>query len=217
MTVDGPANTADLGASNPPGRPDEALERDLVLAAKSGDRRAFKVLAERYYRRVYAMLRAMTRDDDAALDLTQETFTRALQALPAFNLSSSFYTWLYRIATNAALDRMRRARTAGAHDEYDDALVHDGADAGYAGPSGFLEPSRAVAARERLDMVRAALDSLKPEHRQIVVLREVEDMSYEEISAVLGIKMGTVMSRLFAARMKLREVLEHRLGGVGHA
>ncbi len=75
-----------------------------------------------------------------------------------------------------------------------------------------MEPSRAVATQQSLDIVRQALDELKPEHREIIVLREIEDMSYEEIAETLDIKMGTVMSRLFQARMKLREILEPRLG-----
>ncbi|MBM4397484.1 MAG: RNA polymerase sigma factor [Deltaproteobacteria bacterium] len=119
----GPArNRPAPDASNGAGERAEGLERDLAAAARAGDRAAFKALAERYYRRVYRMLLAMTRSEDAAMDLTQETFMKALQGMPSFNMSSSFYTWLYRIASNAALDRMRRARTAGAQEEYDDAL-----------------------------------------------------------------------------------------------
>ncbi len=156
------------------------------------------------------MLTTLTRNEDTALDLTQETFVRAIAALPNFNMTSSFYTWIYRIARNLAFDRFRRRKTAGWQKEYDDGI-------GFAtmpgvGQTAPLEPSRAVAAQESLDIVRAALDELSPEHREIIVLREVEDMSYEEISQTLDLKMGTVMSRLFQARMKLREILEPRLG-----
>jgi RNA polymerase sigma-70 factor (ECF subfamily) len=170
---------------------------------------AFKALAERYYPRVYRMLLALTRSEDAAMDLTQETFVKALQALPNFSMASSFYTWLYRIARNAAYDRFRRGRTQ-AETEYDDgfeARTMPGASG-----STPMDPPRAVAARERLVAVREALDELRPEHREILVLREMEDLSYEEIAASLDLKMGTVMSRLFAARMRLREALEARLG-----
>lgn len=188
----------------------KGLERDLVLAAKNGDRTAFKTLAERYYGRIHRMLTSMTRSDEAALDLTQETFLRAIEALPDFNMTSSFYTWIYRIARNLALDRFRRTKTAGRQNEYDDGIRL--ATAAGLGQTVPLEPSRAVAAQESLDVVRAALDELRPEYREIILLREVEDMSYEEISETLGLKMGTVMSRLFQARMKLREILEPRLG-----
>jgi len=107
---------------------------------------------------------------------------------------------------------MRRARTAGAQEEYDDALDHAGEGAGHGHSAALAEPSRIVASEEARAKVRAAMDELKPEHRQILVLREYEDLSYEEIAAVLEIKIGTVMSRLFAARMRLREVLETRYG-----
>lgn len=191
----------------------DVLERDLVVAAKRGDRKAFKALAERYYPRIYRMLLAMTHREDAALDLTQDTFVKALQGIGSFEMGSSFYTWLYRIAHNVFLDKYRRDRTAGPAKEFDDAVggsVSEGAPIGRP-----LEPSRAVEAQERLDVVREALDQLKPEHRQILVLREMEDLSYEEIAQTLDLKIGTVMSRLFAARMKLREILEARLGRGG--
>jgi RNA polymerase sigma-70 factor, ECF subfamily len=191
----------------------DVLERDLVVAAKRGDRKAFKALAERYYPRIYRMLLAMTHKEDLALDLAQDTFVKALQGIGNFEMGSSFYTWLYRIAHNVFLDRYRRDRTAGAPREFDDAVgssVAEGAPLGRP-----LEPSRAVEAQERLDVVREALDQLKPEHREILVLREIEDQSYEEIAEALGLKMGTVMSRLFTARMKLREILEARLGRHG--
>lgn len=180
-------------------------ERDLVLAAKRGDRDAFKVLAERYYRRVFRMLSAITRNDVDAADLTQETFCRALQAMPTFNLTASFYTWLYRIAMNAALDRIRRSKTAGQPEEYNDGIASEAV----GGPSHYAkEPSRLVAAQEGLNRVKKALEMLKPEYREIIILRELEDLSYEEIAEVLDLKIGTVMSRLFAARMALRELLE---------
>lgn len=193
-----------------PGFRVDGPERDLVLAAKNGDRAAFKTLVERYYGRIHRMLTAVTRSEDVALDLTQETFVRAIEALPDFNMTSSFYTWIYRIARNLAFDRFRRKKTAGWQKEYDDGIdlkVVPGV-----GQTVPLEPSRAVAAQQSLDVVRAALDELRPEYREIILLREVEDMSYEEISETLGLKMGTVMSRLFQARMRLREILEPRLG-----
>lgn len=204
-------NIGDARASKPSEATEPALERDLVLAAKRGDRGAFKVLAERYYRRLYKMLAAFTRNDDTAMDLTQETFVRALQALPDFELNSSFYTWIYRIGMNLALDRCRRNRTQGDSVEFDDRLEHDGASE-LALHGEIREPQRLVETQEALQKVQAALDVLRPEHRQIIVLRELEGMSYDEIATVLDLKIGTVMSRLFSARMTLREILEKRYG-----
>lgn len=191
----------------------DVLERDLVAAARKGDRSAFKTLAERYYPRIYRMLLALTRKDDVALDLTQDTFVKALQGIANFEMGSSFYTWLYRIAHNVFLDRYRRVRTAGFQKDFDDEVkspIAEGAQL-----TRPMDPFRAVEAQERLVIVSEALDQLKPEHREILVLREIEDQSYEEIAATLGVKIGTVMSRLFAARMRLREILEVRLGRPG--
>jgi len=191
-----------------------ATERDLVLAARSGDRNAFKALAEKYYPRLYRMLLTMTRDEETAMDLTQDTFVKALKSIEGFNMSSSFYTWLFRIGRNTALDRFRRVKTAGVQHEYDDGLANKGdATSGFSvSPNAPGDPMKQVASQETLDKVRAALDDLKTEHREIILLREVEELSYEEIAQVIGIKVGTVMSRLFAARKGLRAVLQRRYG-----
>jgi RNA polymerase sigma-70 factor (ECF subfamily) len=195
----------------------EVPERDLVAAAKAGDRSAFKVLAERYYRRIFRMLVAMTHDEEAAMDLTQDTFARALGAIGGFQMTSAFYTWLYRIAMNAAYDRSRRNRSSGVVAEYDDRLDHEESVGDGVGPSLPQDALDVVSNRQALEKVRAALAELRPEHREIIVLREVEECSYEEIAEILGIKIGTVMSRLFAARMKLREILAQRHGMKGYA
>ena len=192
----------------------EPLERDLVLAAKRGDRKAFQVLAERHYGRIYRMLLALTHREEEAQDLAQETFVRAMQHIGSFQMTSNFYTWLYRIAHNAFVDRYRQHRGRGEEREYEDRLRLQPA-LGAETDSRPQEPSRAVEARERLEVVRQAMAGLKPEHREILVLREVEGLSYEEIAATLDLKMGTVMSRLFHARMRLREALEARLGRHG--
>ncbi len=191
----------------------ESLERDLVIAARKGDRKAFKALTEKYYARIFRVMLAMTHKEDLALDLTQDTFVKALQGIPQFEMGSSFYTWLYRIAHNVFLDRYRRTRTAGYQKEFDDGVKASVAEGAAIGRP--MEPSRAVEAQERLVIVSEAMEQLRPEHREILVLREIEDQSYEEIAATLGLKIGTVMSRLFAARMRLREILEQRLGRKG--
>jgi RNA polymerase sigma-70 factor (ECF subfamily) len=112
---------------------------------------------------------------------------------------------------NLALDRVRRNRTEGDRVEYDDHLEHDGVTE-IALHGEIREPLRLVETQEALQKVQAALDALRPEHRQIIVLRELEGMSYDEIATVLDLKIGTVMSRLFTARMTLREILEKRYG-----
>ena len=171
----------------------ESLERDLVIAARKGDRKAFKALTERYYQRIFRVMLAMTHKEDLALDLTQDTFVKALQGIPQFEMGSSFYTWLYRIAHNVFLDRYRRTRTAGYQKEFDDGVKSQVAEGAAIGRP--MEPSRAVEAQERLVIVSEAMEQLRPEHREILVLREIEDQSYEEIAATLGLKIGRASCR----------------------
>ncbi len=191
----------------------DALERDLVAAAREGDRDAFRVLAERYYRRVYRMLLAMTRDPDAALDLTQETFAKALRGLPEFEMTASFHTWLHRIAHHAFVDWTRRRRIRTPQALEDDARPQAADEQPFpVGPRPPGDPADAVEVEESLRAVRAALEALRPAYREILILREVEGLSYPEIAAVLKVRPGTVMSRLFAARMALRAVLRERFG-----
>lgn len=191
----------------------EALDRDLVASAKLGDREAFRVLAERYYPKVYKMLLALTRDPDSALDITQETFARALRAIEDFEMTASFHTWLCRIAHNAAVDRIRRARRRDSQVLEEDVRPLPRDEQPYpVGPRAPANPAAEVETEETLRAVRAALDEIRPTYREILILREVEGLSYQEIAEVLQIRPGTVMSRLFAARMTLREVLQKRYG-----
>lgn len=191
----------------------DALERDLVAAARQGDRDAFRVLAERYYGRVYRMLLGMTRDPDAALDLTQETFAKALRGLPEFEMTASFHTWIHRIAHNAVVDWARRSRSRDAQALEDDVRPAAQDEQPFpVGPRVPGNPADEVEVEDSLRAVRAALDQVRPAYREILLLREVEGLSYNEIAAVLQVRPGTVMSRLFAARMALRAVLRDRYG-----
>lgn len=175
-------------------------ERDLVMRAKLGDRDAFRELASRYYGKVYRMIYAMVGHEDSALDLTQETFARALVALPDFEMTSSFYTWLFRIARNLVVDHIRsKAKFVDFGPE--ELASQDGG------------PQQSVEAREEGALVWAALASLKPAHREVLILREVEEMSYSEIAHVLGIHIGTVMSRLFHARKAFARAFFEKKGG----
>lgn len=189
----------------------ERLERDLVMAAKRGDRDAFRVLAERYYRRVYRMLLGMTRDSEAALDLTQETFVKALRGIADFEMTASFHTWLYRIAYNSAVDRSRRATLKNPQTLEEDVRPMERDEQPFpVGPPAPPNPLKGAEVAQTIRAVRGALDQVKPAYREILLLREVEGLSYAEIAEVLGVRLGTVMSRLFAARMALREILRNR-------
>ncbi len=184
-------------------------DAELVQRCVEGDPRAFKVLVERYQRKVFTIAFGILRNQDDALDVAQDAFVKVHRHLPDFKGNSSFYTWLYRIVVNLCIDRKRRAARAREVD-YDDTLAHHG-DRFTDGPtlaSIHIEgPSKALARKELAEHMERALSKLSEDHREILVLREVDGLSYEELADTLGIAKGTVMSRLFHARKNFQKAL----------
>jgi RNA polymerase sigma-70 factor, ECF subfamily len=176
------------------GHPDD---NRLIAACRSGKTEAFGVLVSRYQDRLYPTVFRLSGCAEDALDLLQEAFLRAYQKLDHFNGESSFYTWVYRIAVNLAFSDMRKRRpdTSGG-------FPIDPPD----GRSGD-DPAASLERAERDEQIQQALGALSPDHRTIVVMKEFDDLSYEEIGALLGIPVGTVRSRLHRARCELRERL----------
>jgi RNA polymerase sigma-70 factor, ECF subfamily len=159
-------------------------------------------LVQRYQQRVVGVARGLTHNTEDALELAQETFIRAYQNLRSFEGRSSFSTWLYRIASNLSIDwRRREGRYTVAHGEEAENEIRKI-------PSGQGDSFRAVARNELGNKVREALKELTAEHRQVILLREMEGLSYEEISDILNCPKGTVMSRLHYARTHLRDLLK---------
>jgi RNA polymerase sigma-70 factor (ECF subfamily) len=192
-------------------KPDAAGDRKLVRAAQKGDERAFRELVEKYQRRVYQLALGMTKDPDDAMDIAQETFVRVHKYLPSFKGDSSFFTWTYRIAMNLCLDAQRRKGRAERIDatDGDEAEIEAAMDP----PSAALAGPQKMALNSELkEKIEEALASLSENHRAILLLREVEGLSYEELAKVLGIRKGTVMSRLFHARLKMQSKLREYLG-----
>ncbi len=186
------------------------LDRELIEAVRAGDPTAYRGLVERYQGRVYAVIVGMIRDREEAKDLTQEVFIRAFKHLDRFRLDSSFYTWLYRIATNLAIDHIRKHKRY-RHGEYDDAVGRE-SDHAISPTVRKDDPGKNLERKRLHGLIFDALDELSPDHRQIIVLREVEGLSYKEISEACGIPEGTVMSRLFYARRKMQKRLKGQLG-----
>jgi RNA polymerase sigma-70 factor, ECF subfamily len=177
-------------------------EHDLVRRARRGDREAFGALVQRYQQRVVGVARALTHNPDDAVELAQETFIRAFQNLRTFEGRSSFSTWLYRIASNLSIDWRRR------EGRYPIARGEEAENELRKIPSAQGDSFRAVARGELGQKVREALKELTAEHRQVILLREMEGLSYEEISEILNCPKGTVMSRLHYARSHLRTLLK---------
>jgi len=176
---------------------------------------AFRSLVVRYQRKVYAVALGIVKDADLAWDVSQDVFVRVHRGLEGFKGESSFFTWLFRIATHVSIDSVRRERV-GQRDQVDDIDETDLEDAGegiLATPLGN-DPRETLLRRELAEKMEAALATLPEKHRTILVLREVEGLSYEELAERLEIHKGTVMSRLFHARKKMQAALRGYAGGM---
>jgi len=186
----------------------------LVKRVRTGDQRAFRLLVERYQRKVYSVALGMLKDKEEAMDVSQEAFVKVHKYLDHFKGDSSFYTWLYRITTNICIDVLRKRRSSGgAPVEYDDSLEVDlgQASVGALGSRLGTNPQKSALRRELVEKIQAALEQVPEKHRAILLLREVEGMSYEELARTLEIPKGTVMSRLFHARAKVQKILSEYL------
>jgi RNA polymerase sigma-70 factor (ECF subfamily) len=177
-----------------------ASDPQLVEEARQGSHAAFEELVRRYSERAFRAAYRVVRNTETAEEVLQEAFLKAYRALRRFECRSSFYTWLYRIVVNLALDRRRRDRP-GATAEWDDRV------AGEVDPRASIpeaeDPERAAQRREVRELVARGIEQLPDGQREVILLREVEGLSYEEIAATMGISKGTVMSRLHYARRKM--------------
>ncbi len=217
------ANTISGGRPRQVGRParewsnvsqaEGARVADLVTRAKEGDREAFDDLVALYTPQIYNLSLRITGSPDDAEDCVQETFVRAFRAMRSFRGKATFFTWLYRVAVNVARDAARRnarsPRTAA------DLTAADGAEPG-ADPMETAGvplsrrqplPDEALLAERRREVVLKAISSLPTHHREVLVLYDLQGLSYEEVAQVLNTRVGTVKSRLNRARLALKERL----------
>jgi RNA polymerase sigma-70 factor (ECF subfamily) len=188
-----------------PAGPGEATDTELVVRAQTGSTEAFETLVTRYRGRIYAMTMNMTGNDADAWDLSQEVFIKAWRKLPEFEGRSQFFTWLYRITNNTAIDWIRKKKIQGA--EFNDELGNVPAAGAPTAPRGTPAPDRAMVNKEIGGRIREALAQLSPDHRAVILLKEIDGLSYQEIADTAGCAIGTVMSRLFNARKRLQELL----------
>lgn len=191
------------------------MERDdqvLVERSQRGDQAAFRQLVERYQRKVYGLACGMVHNTEDALDITQEAFVKAFRSLDRFQGTSSFYTWLYRITVNLCIDFLRRGRRSSDAVDYDDRIGHqeevNEGEFPLVSSVGTETPAGLQGRRELAEQMEKALQALTEKHREIILLREVDGLSYTEIADALHIRKGTVMSRLFHARQNLQRMLK---------
>ena len=204
-TVTG-VNSPSLVASNQRSRELEAeQDRVLIESAQKGDKAAFKKLVQRHQRRAFAIALGLLRDEQDAREVVQEAFLRVYRALDSFHGGSSFFTWLYRIVTNLSIDLMRKPSRRDA--EFDPNREIDEADIPLLSRIDGADPLDVMRRAEIRNKLEAALEALPVYHRGVIVMREVEGLSYEEMAEAMGVSKGTIMSRLFHARQKLQRAL----------
>jgi RNA polymerase sigma-70 factor, ECF subfamily len=188
-------------------------DAELIQRVLDGDGGAYRPIVERYQSRLYGMVLGMLRDPEEARDIVQNAFIKAYQSLSSFRIESSFYTWLYRIAMNLAIDACRkskRRRTTG----FDEAVASRDEDGGILEMHHVDSPQKALQRKQLQDKIFRALDELSEDQREVILLREVEGLSYKEIADTMGIPEGTVMSRLFYARKRMQALLKDTDGNL---
>lgn len=179
---------------------------EMIKEVRDGHPTAYQGLVEKYQNRIYNMIYGMVRNREDARDLTQDAFVKAYQKLDSFRLEASFYTWLYRISMNASIDFIRKSKRRGTT-EFDESIAVKESDGAIAEFHHADSPSKELERKQLYKSIMGALQKLPEDQRQAILLRELEGFSYQEISDIMGIPEGTVMSRLFYARKRLQQLL----------
>src|SRR5207248_1430838 len=186
----------------------DVSELDLVRQCQAGDTEAFDQLVTRYRTRIFAMIYNMVHNEQDAWDLAQESFVKAWKSIGRFRGKSSFYTWIYRIVMNVTIDWLRKRQVKAGGAEFDDSIQLKEVDpASKTMPKADAIPSQQIEQREIRAEIDKAIAQLSPEHRAVILMKEIDGMQYHEIAETLGCSIGTVMSRLFYARKKLQNLL----------
>jgi RNA polymerase sigma-70 factor (ECF subfamily) len=180
---------------------------ELVKRCQAGDSSAYNELVTRYRNKAFTMIYGMVQNEQDAWDLAQEGFLKAWRSIHRFKGESSFYTWLYRIMTNVTIDSLRRKGIHG-ESEFDDRIAPANVEPGSrTTPSSVPLPHKKLEQIEIRQRIDDAIAKLSPEHRAVIVMKEIEDLQYSEIAEILNCSIGTVMSRLFYARKKMQSLL----------
>lgn len=182
-------------------------ERSLVKRARQGDVAAFEELIEDQQEKVYNLAYRMLGDQEGALDLAQEAFLKAFQNLKTFRFQAKFSTWIYRIATNLCLDEIRKAKRRPLEHSLDRPLEMGDGEITRELPSSWGDPEEHYYRSESERIVQQGLMGLSPEQRSLIIMRDLDDLSYQEIAERTGLPLGTVKSGIYRARQALKEVL----------
>jgi len=182
-----------------------ADERVLVRSAQQGDMAAFEELVARHRDKIYARAYSMMKNEEEAIDLSQEAWVKGWQRLKQFQGESSFGTWMTRIVINLCLDQLRKQKRQ--RTESIEAMDEESGGVERQMPVVTVNPTAGLERRELRERIDRAMGQLSYEHRTVLILHEFEEMEYKEIAKTMGCSIGTVMSRLFYARRKLAALL----------
>ena len=182
-------------------------DKEAVVKARDGDKDAYRILVQRYQDRAFGVAFSVLRSRADAEDVVQESFVKAYLSLGRFEGKSSFYTWLYRIVYNMAIDYRRKHGKHAQGVELEEEVVARERDVSLGGRTAET-PEEHLARRDQRSAIAAGMAELSEEHRTVLTLRELQGLSYEDIAEVTGVNKGTVMSRLHYARKNLQQFLE---------
>ncbi|MBD3181133.1 sigma-70 family RNA polymerase sigma factor [Candidatus Poribacteria bacterium] len=178
----------------------EMEDAELIRLCQEGDMSAFESIFRKHQNRVYNVTYRMMGNQDDAMDMTQDIFVKAYQKIGKFNFKSSFSTWIYRIAVNHCIDELRKRKRNGQSVPLEEAITK----------ADETTPEKQAVLNDRQQNVWKAINSLKDKDRSIIILRDIEGLSYKEISKVMKCSMGRVKSRIHEARQKLKKILEEQ-------
>jgi RNA polymerase sigma-70 factor (ECF subfamily) len=192
-------------------------ERKLVRALRQRDEEAFSELVRVYQHKVFNVIYRILGDRQEAEDVAQEVFVAVFKYIDSFRGESKFSTWLYRIATNRAKNRIKYLARRSQYKHQDIADTPESKINSNPFGGGMFQPDETALGNELHEILKEGLASLSEEHRAVIVLRDVEDMTYQEISEVLEVAEGTVKSRLYRARVTLKDYVESRYDAPGQS
>ena len=181
-------------------------DSELVSRVLDGDQGAYGQLVHRYQGKIFAVAYGVLRHREDAREVAQEAFIKAYRNLPSFRRDSSFYTWIYRITINLAIDFQRKAHRKRETTFEDVRLGPD--EINHTGPRPMANPSEKLEDKQLGESIKSAIDTLPADQRTAIILREIQGLSYKEIAETMGCAEGTVMSRLYYARKKLQDLLK---------
>ena len=187
----------------------KSANSELITKAIEGDEAAYKNLLENYRGAIYNLLYKMVRNKEETEDLVQEAFMKAFKALPSFNEEYAFSTWLYKIAVNNCIDHMRKKKLQ-TYSINKPVQSKDG-ELDREFPDTSMSPDKSLLSEERASIIETAIDELPENYKTAIILRHSEEKSYEEISKILDIPLGTVKARIFRAREMLKKKLKGKI------